>query len=302
MNLTGLHAFCLVAETGTISAAATRLGVPKSTVSRRVSRLEDALGLELLRRSPRAVSLTEHGAVLHQRSAASIRELQEATRAVASSDREPSGHLRLTTVPGFGHEHGFVRCVRDFGLKYPKITTHLELTTRLVDLIEEDFDIGIRLHAGDLPGSATLMSRRLVQMERGLYASRAYIAEMGLPVSPGDLADHRLVAHAIVDAGGHHLIRHEGLGGETAPLPAPRWLINDSTALERFALSGAGLALLSTIEGERSSARGDLVRVLPEYKHRGAIASLIWPASRHLAPRVRAFIDHAVEAFAPAVS
>jgi DNA-binding transcriptional LysR family regulator len=107
-----------VAETGTISAAAQRLGVPKSTVSRRVRRLQDALGYELLRRSPRSVALTEYGKVLHQRSAASLKELQAAADALSHAETEPTGTLRITTVPGFGQSHQFVHCIRDYGLKF----------------------------------------------------------------------------------------------------------------------------------------------------------------------------------------
>jgi len=295
MNLTDLQTFSLVAETGTISAAAQRLGVPKSTVSRRVRRLEDALGHELLRRSPRAVALTEHGKVLHQRSAPSLQELQAAADAIAHADTEPTGRLRVTTVPGFGQSHQFVRCIRDYGLKYPKTTIEIELTARLVNLVEEGFDVGLRLHIGELPGSPTLMGRRLLRVGRAMYASPEYIKEMGEPATPDDLTRHRIAAHSIVDVRGFQWNRSGKAYGKPKALPTPRWLINDSAALERFALSGAGLALLDTIEGEDWTARGELVRVLPEYEQQGATASLVWPASRHLAPRVRAFIDHAVE-------
>ena len=295
MNLTDLQTFSLVAETGTISAAAQRLGVPKSTVSRRVRRLEDALGHELLRRSPRAVALTEHGKVLHQRSAPALQELQAAADALAHADTEPTGTLRVTTVPGFGHSHQFVHCVRDYGLKYPKTTINLELTTRLVNLVDEGFDVGLRLHIGQLPASPTLMSRRLLRFGRAMYASPDYIEGMGMPATLDDLAKHRIAANAIVDVRGVQWNHNGKPLSKPKALPTPRWLINDPAALERFALSGAGLTFLSTIEGESLAAQGELIRVLPDYEFEGATASLIWPASRHLAPRVRAFIDHAVE-------
>jgi len=295
MNLTDLQTFSLVAETGTVSAAAQRLGVPKSTVSRRVRRLEDELGHDLLRRSPRAVALTEHGKVLHQRSAPSLHELQAAADALAHADTEPTGTLRITTVPGFGQTHQFVRCIRDYGLKYPKTTIELELTNRLVNLVEEGIDVGLRMHTGALPGSPAMMSRLLLHFERGMYASPGYIEEMGAPATPEDLTKHRIAAHSIVDIRGVQWNRNGKLLGKREPLPAPKWMVNDSAALARFASSGAALALLPTIEGESMAARGELVRVLPEYQQQGATATLVWPASRHLAPRVRAFIDHAIE-------
>ncbi|MGB0591119.1 MAG: LysR family transcriptional regulator [Myxococcota bacterium] len=295
MNLTDLQTFSLVAEMGTISAAARRMGVPKSTVSRRVRRLEDALGHELLRRSPRAVALTEHGKVLHQRSAPSLRDLQAAADAITHADTEPTGTLRITTVPGFGHSRQFLRCIREYGLRYPKTSIDLELTTRLVNLVEEGFDVGLRLHTSRLPGSPSLMSRRLLRFGRAMYASPDYIAEMGAPATPEELEQHRIAAHSIVDVRGVQW-HHKGEPFSTPKaLPTPRWLINDSAALERLALSGAGLTFLSTIDGETLVERGELVRVMPDYAQQGATASLIWPESRHLAPRVRAFIDHAVE-------
>ena len=118
MNLTDLHTFSLVAETGTISRAAQRLNVPKSTVSRRVQRLEDALGQALLKRSPRSVMLTEIGTALYQRSAPSLHELHAAVDAIEDADREPTGTLRLTTVPGFGHSSPFLDCLRSYGLNH----------------------------------------------------------------------------------------------------------------------------------------------------------------------------------------
>jgi DNA-binding transcriptional LysR family regulator len=294
MNLTDLQTFCLVAKTGTISAAAKRQGVPKSTVSRRVSRLEDALGHELLRRSPRSVSLTGNGQVLYKRSAASLQELQNAADALLHADSEPAGTLRITTVSGFGHSHQFIDCLKSYGLKYPKMTVELELSARLVNLVEEGFDIGVRLHTGTLPGSPSLISRRLLQFGRALYASPSYIQKMGSPNTLNDLSKHRIAAHSMVDFRDHKW-KHLGPQRDiSAELPTPKWLVNDSTALKIFILSGAGIGLLPKFVGEDLCEKRELIRVLPAYEQQGNTASLIWPASRHLAPRIRAFIDHAV--------
>jgi DNA-binding transcriptional LysR family regulator len=296
MNLTDLKTFVFVAETGTISGAAKRMGIPKSTVSRRVRRLEDDLGRELLRRAPRSVTLTDHGKVLHQRSVHSIRELEAAADALVQADEAPTGTLRITTVPGFGHSQRFVRCIRDYGLKYPQTTVSLELTTRVVNLVEEGFDMGVRLHIGGLPGSPSLMSRRLLEIGRGFYASPDYITEMGIPTGWDELANHRIAAHSIVDVRASKWSFEGKPIGRREALANPRWLVNDSAALDRICLSGAGVALISTVEGESFVEQGDLVRVLPDYEQAVATATLVWPASRHLSPRVRAFIDHAVEA------
>ena len=295
MNLTDLKTFVRVAETGTISGAAKRLGVPKSTVSRRVRRLEDQLGRELLRRAARSVTLTPHGEILHQRSVHALDELEAAAEAMTGRDDEPSGVLRVTTVPGFGNSQRFLRSVREFGLKFPKVSVNLELTTRIVSLVEEGFDVGVRLHMGELPGSPSLMSRRLMRFGRGFYASPDYLAEMGRPETLDDLAHHRIAGHAIVDDRATAWMREGVPMGERPALANPRWLVNDSVALERMCLAGAGIALLSTVQGQTQVEQGSLERVLPAYEQAAATATLVWPSSRHLAPRVRAFIDHAVQ-------
>lgn len=297
MNLSDLHTFSLVAREGTLTAAARRLGVPKSTVSRRIRRLEDALGHDLLRRAPRSIALTEHGEALHRRTRGSLEELQAALAQVEEAGSEPAGTLKITTVPGFGQSLPFVRCLGSFGQRYPAVTVELELTTRVVALVEEGVDVGVRMHAGPLPGNPALMSRRLLRFTRRLYASPAYLGEMGAPDSLEALRHHRLIAHAAVDLRPFPWHRDGAPVDAPRGLPGARWVVNDAMALERFAVSGAGVALLSSLDGDRLVAQGDLAAVLPEFSQAQAAATLVWPASRHLAPRVRAFIDHAVAHF-----
>jgi DNA-binding transcriptional LysR family regulator len=300
MNLADLQTFSLVAETGTISAAAKQLGVPKSTVSRRVRRLEDALGHELLRRGPRKISLTEHGRVLHTRTRPALKDLDAAVEMIADAQTDPVGTLRITTTSSFGQSRAFLACVTSFGIAHPRVTTELELTNRIVDLVEENIDVALRLHAGMLPGNASLMSRRLARFTRAMYASPNYLEVHGIPQSLDDLAAHRIAGHGIVDLRGIRWHHRGALVNEPYQLPAPRWLVSDASALERLAVSGAGLVVLPQMTGDVLVSSGALQRVLPDYEHREGLASLVWPASRHLAPRVRAFIDHAVAHFADA--
>ena len=300
MNLTDLHTFSLVAETGTITGAAKRLGVPKSTVSRRVRRLEAQLGHDLLRRSSRSVALTENGQALFQRSQPPLQELHAAVATLEHSRSEPVGKLRISTVPGFGQSLAFVSCLESYSKKYPKTTVDLYLSSRTVNLVEEGFDIALRLHSRPLPDDSMLMSRRLLPISRGMYGSPEYLSQMGMPEHPSDLTEHRIAAHSIVDLRTGGWLRQKGRGSPEDRLPEPLWTVNDSAALERFATSGAGLALLTTMEGDGLAAQGRLKRVLPEYEALDGTASLVWPTSRHLAPRVRAFIDHAIETFGTA--
>ncbi|MBD90112.1 MAG: hypothetical protein CL940_07230 [Deltaproteobacteria bacterium] len=295
MNLTDLHTFAMVGLSGSISGAAKRMSLPKSTVSRRVRRLEDSLGTELLRRSARAISLTQAGEALYQRTRPALLELENAEQAILQADSEPSGALRITTTPSFGQSREVIQCVRDFGVQYPKTSVDMVLTMRVVNLVEEGFDVGFRLHpTGELPGSALLMSRRLLNFKWAIYASPQYLSEMGEPSSPHELRGHRIALHSMVERIEAQWRRNGQAISPPLRFPAARWLVDDSSALERLALAGAGLVVLETMTGEPWVARGELVRVLPEYDKQAGTASLVWPASRHLAPRVRAFIDHAV--------
>ena len=295
MNLTDLGTFSLVADEGTITGAALRLGVPKSTVSRRVTRLEDSLGVELLRRSPRSVALTDHGRALHQRTSAALRELNEAAAALADAEQEPAGILRLTAATDFGQSRRFAVMIAGYGIKYPEVVVEVKLTNRIVDLVEEGIDIGVRMHGRTLPGGTTLMSRTLRRSEAGLYVGRSYAERHGIPSDVMHLRDHRIAAHSSFVDGDGALGTVQGLVGAEVDLPTPRWLVDDFAALQSLAEAGAGVVVLSTLLADAAVEAGDLIRVLPEISASGGAMSLVWPASRHMAPRVRAFIDHAVE-------
>ena len=294
VNLTDLQTFALVAEAGSISGAALRLKVPKSTVSRRVRRLEDALGQELLRRSSRSISLTANGRALHERSRGALSELEAAIQTLENAETEPTGVLRLTTTPSFGQSRRVLQCIDSYGRDNPGVTLDFELTNRLVSLVEEGVDVAFRLHTDKLPGSASLMTRTLLKFRRVLYASPAYVRERGLPDSPDGLANHCIAAHSAIDGGEIRWLRHGKPWGKPSPLPEPKWHVNSTATLQRLALMGAGLAFLPTIDAEENVARGELVEVLPGFSQPGATVSLVWPSSRHLAPRIRSFINHAV--------
>ena len=297
INVSDLETFGLVADTGSISGAAKRLSVPKSTVSRRTRRLEDALGHELLRRSARSVVLTKHGKVLHERTAGSLRQLQDAARAIGQANDEPAGTFRLSTVPGLGYSQRFIACLRDYSLRYPKPSPMLSSPPGCCNGSKKVLISKCACTQASFRERSTSCLGGYFRWG-AFYASPGYIKEMGTPNTLDELSQHRLAAHSIVEVRNLAWTRNGAALKFQQSLPKPRWLVNDSAALERFALSGAGLALLMTLEGDVWAERGELVRMLRDTQQREAFASLVWPASRHLAPRVRAFIAHAVAAFA----
>lgn len=295
MNIPDLTTFTVVATHGTMTEAARRLDVPKSTISRRIQRLEDELGVELFRRTARSIKLSEAGLDLLHRTKPLLDRLEMTIEGFSAPDDEPSGVLRVTTTPSFGQSERLVRCLRDYALRFPQTRVELEVSNRLSSLVEDGFDVALRLHIGPLSGDPSLRARRLMRFERGLYASPQYLVECGAPAQLDDLAGHRLVAHAIVDRRVIEWHHRSGRSHERPPFEDPRWVVDDTAAQTQFALSGAGIALVSSIEVERYVRAGALVRVLPEWSQQVGSVSMVWPESRHLSPRVQSFIEHAVE-------
>jgi len=292
MNLSDLATFVQVADRGTLSGAAKALGVPKSTVSRRVSRLEDALGVPLLVRSARAVALTDDGRRLHARSAPALRELDDVEREVTERLGAPAGRLRLTAPPDITHGSFLNAILAEYRERWPSVVIEVSLTNRVVDLVEEGFDVALRPNADMLRDAGTIMGRRLATAAPGIWASSAYIARAGRPEKPEDLVNHDCVLHPALRGGGLPLKRV----GEDAVKDYPvreAMSVNDFSVVADLVGRGVGIGVIPS-PGHQESLQ-ELVQVLPEWTLPPTSLWLIWPASRHLSPRVRAFVDLAVE-------
>lgn len=285
MSLDAVETFVRVAETGSLSAAARVLGVPTSTVSRRISRLEAELGEVLVHRTARALRLTDAGAAVYQRCAGPLREIEEVARAVRDHDAEPQGELRLTAPPDLGSSEFFVRMVESYRAACPRVRVQVELTERMVDLVAERFDVALRAHTSPLPDRSSLVARRLATTAGGVFASAAWVAAHGRPSHPSQLSSLPCVAHERVGARRWVLRR----GEEEVVVPIDPVLRTNDLAFVRRALGlGAGAGVLPVL-----AAGPELVRLLPEWATPAGTLSLVWPAGRALAPRVRRFIDHA---------
>ncbi|HEY8427667.1 MAG TPA: LysR family transcriptional regulator [Sandaracinaceae bacterium] len=287
-----LPAFVEVVRQGSFTAAAARLGIPKSSVSRRVSRLERELGVALLVRTTRRLRLTEAGADLYEEASSALRRLDEAARALAERQGTPRGLLRVTAPVDLGHDF-MGRLVASFVERYPSVRVEVSLTNRIVDLVGEGFDCAIR--AGGVGDSAALVARRLGGSELGLFAASRYIERRGMPERVQDLARHDCVvfrAH-----GNTRTWRLRGPRGEESVEVRGVVGTDDFTFVRAVVRAGAGIGLMPLACTDPCRDVSELVRVLPDYSVAAGVAYFVYPRARHVPAKVTAFREHVVEAF-----
>jgi DNA-binding transcriptional LysR family regulator len=278
-----------VAESGSLSAAARRLGVPKSTVGRAIARIEEDLGVTLVRRMTRGPALTEQGRALASVSAPHVAALRDATAALGREAAEAYGLLRVTAPSDVG-AHLIAPLLPGFLARYPRVRIEVEHTLRVVDLAREGFDLAIRLTLGRLPPS-TLIARKLMRMNLALYAGTAYAARRDLPKHPADLAKHDSVAFY---PGGNSLAL-EGPKGIVKVAVAGRAAGNDFFFLREAIAAGVGIGPLPWFLANDELLAGRIVRVLPDYRAAGGTAYMVYPPAKPLSPKLVKFCAHLFE-------
>jgi len=279
--------FARVVDEHSFSRAAERLGLPKSTVSRRVSALEAQLGERLLLRTTRQLTLTDFGHSVLEHAHQIASEVDAAALLAQHRQVQPSGRLRVS-MPADLASSVLASTLADFVQQYPAISLELDLTPRRVDLIGENFDLALRM--GDLTDDATLAARRLAVFTAGLYASPRYLARRGPPSEPEALMEH--------DA-----LRLLGRNGEAVPwvllrgearwegIPPGRATANSPEVLMRMALSDAGIALVGDHFVEPHLRTGALVPVLPDWRPPSTQAWAVFPGRRLMPARTRVFLE-----------
>jgi DNA-binding transcriptional LysR family regulator len=278
-----------VAEAGSLSAAAKQLGVPKSTVGRAIARLEDELGVSLVRRMARGPALTEPGLVLANRAAPHIAGLRDAAIAQGRESQEAYGVLRVTAPADIG-AHLIAPLLAGFFARHPRVRVEVENTLRVVDLVREGFDLAIRATMGRLPAS-TLIAKKLAPMNLALYASTQYAARNHLPKHLGDLARHENV----VFYPGTNTLSLLGPNGPEKISVNARAAGNDFFFLREAITSGLGIGPLPWFLASQEVAAGRITRVLPEYRATGGTAYLVYPPAKPLAPKLVRFCAHLLE-------
>jgi DNA-binding transcriptional LysR family regulator len=287
--------FARIVESGSFSAAALRVDLPKSTVSRRIALLEARLGERLLQRTTRKLVLTEFGASLLDHARKVVDEVEAAGALVQHRQLAPSGRLRVSMPADFANL-GMTAVFGQFMARYPAITLELDLSPRRVDLVAENFDIAIRM--GDLPDDASLNARRVVLEKLALYAAPSYLALRGLPETPDDLLKHDLLCLLSRGGGAQPWILTRGKTVWQRALTA-RMAANSPDLLARVACTGAGIAASSALFAKPLLDKGELVRVLPEWSLPTVSGWAVFPGRRLMPAKTRAFLDMIAETCCP---
>ncbi|GAB4344862.1 MAG: LysR family transcriptional regulator [Gammaproteobacteria bacterium] len=285
-SLTDIAVFVQVVESGSFTAAAEKLGLSKSVVSKYVTRLEERLGARLLHRTTRRLSLTEVGRVFHARSQLGLRELEEAEAEVSRLQGAPRGELRINSPMSFGILH-LAPALPEFLSLYPELTVDMNLDDRRIDLVEEGFDLAIRI--GELPDSS-LVARRLAPCRHVVCGSPRYFERCGLPRTPEDLRDHNAITFKYQDSP-HEWHFVTPTGGVARVRVSGTIRMNNSLGLREALLRDVGLTLTPSFVVGADIAAGRLRAVLTDYQALELSIYALYPERRHLSPKVRAFID-----------
>lgn len=290
-HLAAMAVFARVAESGGFSRAAESLGMSKSAVSKQVSRLEDRFGTRLLNRTTRRISLTEAGERVLEHGRRAVAEFEAAEAEVGAHRDTPSGLLRVSAGVSFGQSELAPR-LAEFLARCPALSIDLVLNDRRVDLVEEGYDVALRI--GVLEDSS-MMARRIASVRSFTVAAPAYLERRGRPEVPGDLAAHDCLGYSYLSGGG--LWHFEGPSGQIRHRFTPRLMSNNGTALAAAAEQGLGVVQMPSFIIGEAVREGRLQEILADYRKPDAGLFAVYPAGRPLAAKVRAFIDFAVEIF-----
>lgn len=294
IDLQDMLVFAQVADSLGFTAAASILGIPKSTVSRRIAGLEEALGVRLLQRTTRKLSLTDVGAAYAERCRGIRADVEEANLAVASAGEHPRGRLRITSAIEIGRRY-IAPVLAEYGRRYEAVELELELSDHARDLVAEGFDLAIRI--GPLADS-TLIARSLGTTQQVVCAAPAYLERSGEPLHPEDLGSHDTI---VMTSGiGGFEWAFVGPDGELSLEVQPRTVANDFSAVCQLAIEGLGIARLPSWVAHDAIARGELRGLLPGYEPNELAIHAVYPTRRQLSAKLQTFLDLLLERLTPA--
>lgn len=286
--------FVKVVDSGSFTAAADALELSKAAVSKYISRLEQRLGSRLLNRTTRRLTLTEAGQALFDKASPALADLAAAEQGVVELNSAPRGRLRVTAPSHFG-EVFLAPLFAEFRRRYPDVELELDLDNRLVDLVEEGFDVGIRIST--LPDSS-LVARKLADIRMVTVASPEYLARHGTPAEPADLRNHQCL-HYLLSRSPNEWRYRKGLHQLVSIRVSGGFRCNNDGALKVAALDGLGILRFPALFVEKELKEGRLVAILKDNEIQTLTLSAIFPTRDHLPPKVRVFVDFLAEQFQP---
>ena len=284
--------FIQVVETASISGAARRLNIAKSVVSKRITDLERALGVELLHRSTRKITPTDKGTVFYERARTILSELQEAAEQVSDRAGDLVGPLRIAAPMTFGTMY-LGPLLFSFAKRHPRLELSIDLDDAVSDIVGRGYDLAIRI--GHLRDSS-MVARKLATSTRAVCCSPAYAKSVGLPRTVEDLASHICIGYANVSASLLWRFQPASPGGKIRSVVVkPRVIVNNGELMRDAAIDGLGLVILPTFIAAEPLRRGQLVKALPKDEPLPDTIHAVYPQSRHVPQKVRAVIDYLVE-------
>ena len=284
-NWEAMEAFIEVVRQGSFSAAASQLNVSPSHISRLITQLESELSCTLLFRTTRRIRLSEAGELYYQHCRGLPETLSSAEEVVSTLNQAPVGAFKMTCATTFG-ERFIAPLMNDFLISHPKIELDLHLTNREVDIIEEGYDLAIRM--GSLKDSSHL-SRRLCEREEFLCASKEYVAQHGIPHTLAELSKH----HCLSGSKNYWLFQQNGQRKEVKTQSS--WRSNSGPALLDAVRKGLGIAQLPDYYVKEDLARGQLIALLPQYQYPYSGVWLVYPKVRHSSPKLQRICDYLIQ-------
>ncbi|APR66226.1 MULTISPECIES: LysR family transcriptional regulator [Thalassolituus] len=290
-DLNEMAIFVHVVEAGSFTGAAKNLGLPKSTVSRKITQLEERLGVRLIQRTTRSLRLTDTGSAYYNHCARILGEIEEANIAVTQMQSTPTGTLRITAPVLFGSTV-LSGLIADFMDDHPQVQIDLVLTDQRLDLVQDGIDVAFRV--GQLEDSS-LIGRHLGDARAILCASPEYVKKHGAPKHPSELQEHTLMT-----ASQWSQWQLQGPNDQVHNLQVkPRLQVNDFASLYTLALAGAGIAPLPMLIAASAIRANNLVPVLSDWPFEASPIHALYPSNRHLSAKVRSFVDFVIESVRP---
>lgn len=294
-RLAAMQVFSQVVESGSFSSAAAKLEISPTAASRMVAELEAHLSTRLLNRTTRKVSLTESGRAFYERSVQLLSDLREAEEEASRAAIVPRGTIRLTTAVNFGVRH-VAPAVAGFLARHAEVRFDVSLSDRIVDLVEEGFDLAIRIGS---PGSENLVARKLGETRIVPCAAPSYLAQHGAPATPEDLVHHNCLTYEYVTPRNLWRFR-DAAGAERSVRVRGTLHSNNGDLLSEVAARGAGIVFEPAFIVGPDVRAGKLVPLLQDYEPAPVPIYAVYPSRKHLSAKVRLFVDFLVEVFAGA--